>query len=597
MSYRGSIGKRKLALLLVLLMCLNLFLVSAFAEEPETDNSQSISLEERMLAEATVEPFDEDAAYDDSSDESLTYNQISGAKETVTNKEETLEEGTQNNQILEDGDEIPSLAETEMLEEQPENDSLVVEEEEDLVLEIVMEEEAVSDISRDAIASSGTCGENLTWVLDDKGTLTISGTGAMTNYFWTNQTPPTRPWEDFRDSITELVVNNGVTALGAVAFYRMNNLQRVVLPEGITSLPHQVFCNCGNLTDINFPSSLTTLENECLWGTGIGTLTIPETVTNVDGHFYGGAWGAESKRLETAPNHPVFTAIDGVLFTKDLKTLVMYPCCDQVSYTVPAGTTAIRRHAFAYNFKLETLHIPATVSFIGAFAFRSNPGESMMTPLHDIYFGGTKNTWREALEDPTYDEYTLQHVTVHCADGDIFPNGEESGPHKDEWVKINGVWYYYDASGKILKNGWAKDSGGWCWLGADGKQVENKWIKSGGAWYYINGSGHRIENGWAKDSGGWCWLGSDGKQVENKWIKSGGAWYYINGSGHRIENGWAKDSGGWCWLGSDGKQIESQWIETGGKKYYIDANGHRVTGKQTINGKNYTFDSNGVFVA
>ena len=30
-------------------------------------------------------------------------------------------------------------------------------------------------------AESGTCGENLTWTLDDEGTLTISGTGAMDN--------------------------------------------------------------------------------------------------------------------------------------------------------------------------------------------------------------------------------------------------------------------------------------------------------------------------------------------------------------------------------------------------------------------------------
>ena len=149
-------------------------------------------------------------------------------------------------------------------------------------------------------------------------------------------------------------------------------------------------------------------------------------------------------------------------------------------------------------------------------------------------------------------------------------------PKTNQWVRIDGKWYYYDESGQILKNDWAKDSKGWCWLGSDGKQAENKWIRSNGAWYYIDGNGHRIENGWAKDSGGWCWLGSDGKQVENKWIRSSGAWYYIDGNGHRIENGWAKDSGGWCWLGSDGKQVENKWIRTGGAWYYIDGNGHRV---------------------
>ena len=271
----------------------------------------------------------------------------------------------------------------------------------------------------ETVVDSGTCGaqgNNLTWTLYDNGKLVINGTGAMADYPWTD-TPPQRPWEEYRNSITELVVNDGVTALGSSAFYQMYYLQNVVLPEGITSLPFQVFALCVNLKDINFPASLTTLENECLFGTGIETLNIPSTVIKVSGHFYGGSWGAASKRFETAPDHPVFTAIDGVLFTKDLSTLVMFPCCDLTAYTVPDGTTQIREHAFAYLFTLETVNIPATVSSIGSFAFRSNPGQS--TSLHDIYYNGTKDAWINALVNPFFSQNTLQRVTVHCADGDI----------------------------------------------------------------------------------------------------------------------------------------------------------------------------------
>ena len=39
-----------------------------------------------------------------------------------------------------------------------------------------------SGIHSVSAATSGTCGDNLTWTLDDAGTLTISGTGAMANY-------------------------------------------------------------------------------------------------------------------------------------------------------------------------------------------------------------------------------------------------------------------------------------------------------------------------------------------------------------------------------------------------------------------------------
>ena len=264
----------------------------------------------------------------------------------------------------------------------------------------------------ETVVASGTCGaegDNLTWTLDNKGTLTISGKGAMQDYYWTGTTPPSRPWDDYQDSIIELVVNDGVTALGRRAFYSIYNLQRVVLPEGIASLPDHVFCGCKNLSDINFPSSLTTLYNECLFDTGIDTLFLPTTVTTVYGHFYDGRWGAESK-IETAPNHPVFSAIDGVLFTKDLSTLVMYPCCDQTTYTVPDGTVGIRGHAFAYNFTLETLRIPVSVAFIGDYAFHFNPGESPGR-LHDIYYGGTQEQWQQIIIGD-YNE-SLTSSTIH----------------------------------------------------------------------------------------------------------------------------------------------------------------------------------------
>ena len=57
-------------------------------------------------------------------------------------------------------------------------------------------------------AIGGICGENLTWILDPEGTMTISGTGDMTDYTDTN-----RPWYDYLSSITSVVIEDGVTAL------------------------------------------------------------------------------------------------------------------------------------------------------------------------------------------------------------------------------------------------------------------------------------------------------------------------------------------------------------------------------------------------
>ena len=65
-------------------------------------------------------------------------------------------------------------------------------------------------------AVSGTCGDNLTWNLTGNGVLTISGTGAMSNY--TSSSPSRAPWYSNRSSIKSVVIEEGVTSIGEYAF-------------------------------------------------------------------------------------------------------------------------------------------------------------------------------------------------------------------------------------------------------------------------------------------------------------------------------------------------------------------------------------------
>lgn len=61
---------------------------------------------------------------------------------------------------------------------------------------------------------SGTCGEGVTWVLDDSGTLTISGSGAMEDY----ASASASPWYSQRTAVKAVVIENGVTTIGAWRF-------------------------------------------------------------------------------------------------------------------------------------------------------------------------------------------------------------------------------------------------------------------------------------------------------------------------------------------------------------------------------------------
>ena len=75
-------------------------------------------------------------------------------------------------------------------------------------------------------AESGTCGDNLTWDLTD-GVLTISGTGAMDNYYYQSDYVDSNndiraPWFGYK--IDTIIINEGVTKIGDYAFFRFNRM-------------------------------------------------------------------------------------------------------------------------------------------------------------------------------------------------------------------------------------------------------------------------------------------------------------------------------------------------------------------------------------
>ena len=76
-------------------------------------------------------------------------------------------------------------------------------------------------------AEDNTCGENLTWVLTD-GVLTISGEGDMYDY-----SSNSMPWSSSKNSITEIVIEDGVTSIGHKAFYECTSLKKLTIGKGV----------------------------------------------------------------------------------------------------------------------------------------------------------------------------------------------------------------------------------------------------------------------------------------------------------------------------------------------------------------------------
>lgn len=124
-------------------------------------------------------------------------------------------------------------------------------------------------------ASSGKCGDNVTWSMDDDGVMTIEGTGAMTDYEWEES-----PFTDIKPK--KVIVKGGVTAIGTFAFYDCMGLADVEISGSVTSIGNSAFSGCKWLTSITLPESLTNIGswafNDCL---SLTSITIPATVTNI----------------------------------------------------------------------------------------------------------------------------------------------------------------------------------------------------------------------------------------------------------------------------------------------------------------------------
>ena len=140
------------------------------------------------------------------------------------------------------------------------------------------------------VLESGNCGasgDNLTWILDNDGTVTISGNGAMEDYVW----PYTGPWNNAayrHDGLTikKVVITDGVTHIGDHAFEYSSDLNTLQLADSVTSIGDYAFYSCG-IEKLNLPAKLTNIGefgfSDC---NSLQAVTFPASVTVLkDGAF------------------------------------------------------------------------------------------------------------------------------------------------------------------------------------------------------------------------------------------------------------------------------------------------------------------------
>lgn len=141
------------------------------------------------------------------------------------------------------------------------------------------------------------------------------------------------------------------------------------IPSGVEELGRMAFYGVAALTGVTLPAGLLTIGEECfLTATGITAIAIPASVQTINGIAFGTMPALTAITVETGNLN--YTAQDGVLYTKDMKTLVQYPNGKTgTTFTVPAGVETIGPSAF-YSSTLTGVTLPEGMLAIESQAFQ-----------------------------------------------------------------------------------------------------------------------------------------------------------------------------------------------------------------------------------
>ena len=259
---------------------------------------------------------------------------------------------------------------------------------------------------------------DISWSLEN-GVLRITGAGEMPSY-GTQNLPE---WYGERRSITSIVIEDGITSIGSLAFYDCFNvknvdiapsvsvlgdaafygcssLEKVEVPAAVKILPSGLFVNCTNLSEIT-ADGVTTIADYAFQNTGFSTFTVGRQVTSFSTVAM---FDTPVESYQVEAGNPVYTAEDGIVFTDQGQTLYAYPAGDtRTAYTVPAGVTKIGKEAFLQSRFLQSVVLGNEVSELGQSAFQECRGfRSLVIPDTVTKVGNWTFYQCENLESVTF---------------------------------------------------------------------------------------------------------------------------------------------------------------------------------------------------
>ena len=231
------------------------------------------------------------------------------------------------------------------------------------------------------------------------------------------------------NNLESVIMPNSVLKIYDMAFYRCVNLEHVVLSNRLTYIGGRSFCGCEKLEHITFFEGLKEIGSAAFWGCQkLAEISLPEGLEWIGDDAFGecslssvripssvksvgtNAFACDSfVNFEVDENNPWLKSINGILYSKDGKTLIRYAMgkneetfvipntvtrigvdafrwCNLTNIILPNTITDIYTGAFSGCKKLQRLEIPSSVSNIGKYIISGSDSVELVVDPQNKYY-------------------------------------------------------------------------------------------------------------------------------------------------------------------------------------------------------------------
>ncbi len=223
-----------------------------------------------------------------------------------------------------------------------------------------------AEIPDDTVGDDYELNKDIKWSVTN-GVLTVSGKGDIE---YVNPQIGGQPWDAYKDKITTVIIEEGITSICQNAFAPMPNLAKIEIANTVKSIGEFAFNHAGKITEV----------------------TIPESVEFIDGNAFGNC--ENLKKITVDSNNKYYSNDEnGALYNKDKSVLIAVPagieafdykvqdtvktigkhafymCNNFTGITLPDGLLKIEEYGFAACHNLLKISVPESVEYIGQSAF------------------------------------------------------------------------------------------------------------------------------------------------------------------------------------------------------------------------------------